>query len=95
MELKKKEWWRIILKNLILKLSTQPFEGTLLEKVTCFGEFFQLSVAVVKFLLNKLGMLSNAKKLQSPSHSWKRKRRRGDGLFFLLFKKKRKRESFG
>ena len=78
----------------LLKLSTQPFEGTLLEKVTCFGEFFQLSVAMVKFLLNKLGILSNAKKFASPSHSWKRERRGGDGLFFLLFKKKRKRDGF-
>ena len=66
MELKKKEWWRIILKKPLLKLSSQPFEGTLLEKVVCFGEFFQLSVAMVKFLLKKLGMLSNDKKFAKP-----------------------------
>ena len=52
--------------NPLLKLSTQPFEGTLLEKVTCFGEFFQLSVAMVKFLLIELGILSNSKKFSKP-----------------------------
>ena len=45
---------------------------------------------MVKFLLNKLWYALNAKKnAKSPSHSWKRERRRGDGLFLLLFKKKK------
>ena len=47
---------------------------------------------MVKFLFNKLWYALNAKKnAKAPSHSWKRERRGGDGLFFLLFKK-RKRE---
>ena len=75
------------------KLPTQPFEGTLLEKVTCLDEFFQLSVAMVNYLLIKIYYALNTKKIaKAPSHSWKRERRGGDGLFFLLFKK-RKRES--
>ena len=38
----------------LLKLSPQPFEETLLEKVTCFGELFQLIVAMENYLLIKL-----------------------------------------
>ena len=38
---------------------------------------------MVKFLLNKLWYALNAKKnAKAPSHSWKRERRGGDGLFF-------------
>ena len=48
---------------------------------------------MVKFLLNKLGMLSNAKKFAKPLLILGRgERRGGNDLFFLLFKE-RKRES--
>ena len=77
----------------LLKLSTQPFEGTLLEKVTCFDEFFQLSVAMVNYLLIKIFYALNTKKIIKALLILGR----GKGgevmaSSSLLFKKKRKRE---
>ena len=68
--------------NLYLSSLLNPLKEHCL-KGNLFWCFFQLSVAMVNYFLIKFCYALNTKEFtKAPSHSWKRERRGGDGLFF-------------